>query len=449
MLKHPRAPLIALALILLYSAGARVFRLGEPCSHPCTRGTDHTLIFDEAYYVNAARVIAGINPPKGASYHNAPLGKDPNAEHPQLAKLIMAGGIKLFGDGPWGWRLGSVLFGLIAIAAMYALVRAAGGGPWLAVGAAGVMALDNLMLVHGRIATLDIYAVALMLVAAVVYLRRWHLWAGVVLGLAMCTKEVAVYLVAVLVLLEIGRALRARFLDSAPPRAWLRANLRPLAICLGAGAASLLLGLWILDLAVPAYDTGTHITYGGSPFTHISHIYTYALKLKAVPHATGISSSPWDWLLNEKPIDYARVAVNSVAGGNVTASRGLVVFRGEMNPFIIFLAIPALAAALFAAFREKDEIALLGVAWFTGTFFPFVVEYNFSHRITYLYYMLIVMPGLYLVTTRLFSPEAAARGRGDRLDDRADLRLRAPVPAAHAVGPVARLDTRLCPRTSG
>ena len=76
-----------------------------------------------------------------------------------------------------------------------------------------------------------------------------------------------------------------------------------------------------------------------------------------------------------------------------------------MNPFIIFLAIPALVAALFAAFREKDEIALLGVAWFTGTFFPFVVEYNFSHRITYLYHMLIVMPGLYLVTTRLFSPK--------------------------------------------
>ena len=33
------------------------------------------------------------------------------------------------------------------------------------------------------------------------------------------------------------------------------------------------------------------------------------------------------------------------------------------------------------------------------------MEYNFSHRITYLYYMLIVMPGLYLVTTRLFSPK--------------------------------------------
>jgi hypothetical protein len=177
-------------------------------------------------------------------------------------------------------------------------------------------------------------------------------------------------------------------------------------ICGASAVAGGLLLLWVMDLLVPAYDTGTHITYGGSPFRHVSHIYVYATKLKAVAHATGISSSPWDWLLNQKPIDYARVAVNSVAGGNVTASRPLIAFRGEMNPFIIFVAIPALGAALVAVWRAKDEIALLGVAWFVGTFVPFVAEHNFSHRITYLYYMLIVMPGLYLVTSRLFSPKA-------------------------------------------
>jgi dolichyl-phosphate-mannose-protein mannosyltransferase len=354
--------------------------------------------------VNAARVIAHINPPNGSPYHNAPLGKDPNAEHPQLAKLVIAGGIKVFGDNQWGWRLGSVLFGLIAIVAMYALVRAAGGGPWLGVGAAGVMALDNLMLVHGRIATLDIYAVAMMLVAGVFYLRKQPLLAGAALAVGVCMKEVAVYLVAVIALVELIRALRDWFAGAAGPSAWLRANVRPFAIFLGAGTVGFLLLLWLLDLTVPAYDTGTHITYGGSPFTHISHIYTYALKLKAVAHATGISSSPWDWLVNQKPIDYARVAVNSVSNGDVTASRPLIAFRGQMNPFIIFVAIPALAAAAAAMWREKDEIALVGVAWFAGTFLPFVSEYNFSHRITYLYYMLIVMPGIYLVTTRLFSP---------------------------------------------
>src|SRR5262249_12786249 len=167
---HPRAPVVALCVILVASLFARVVDLRVPCSAPCRSPSAHTLIFDEAFYVNAARVIAHINPPPGANYHGAPLGRDPNAEHPQLAKGIMAGGIELFGDTPLGWRIGSVLFGLIALAALYALVRAAGGSGWLAVGVTSVMALDNLLLVHGRIATLDIYGVAMMLVAAALYL---------------------------------------------------------------------------------------------------------------------------------------------------------------------------------------------------------------------------------------------------------------------------------------
>src|SRR5947209_1792434 len=188
LLAHPRAPLVALLVILLLSFVARVLFIGRPCSTPCRTGTDHALIFDESYYVNAARVIAGIRPAPGQTYAGAPLHKDPNAEHPQLAKLIMAWGIELFGDNPWGWRLGSVIFGLLAIVAMYMLVRAARGSPWMAVGAAGVMALDNLMLVHGRIATLDIYMVSLMILAAAFYVRGRPLIAGVILGIAACMK---------------------------------------------------------------------------------------------------------------------------------------------------------------------------------------------------------------------------------------------------------------------
>src|SRR5437868_11690061 len=156
LLAHSRAPLIALLIILALSAVARVAFIGRPCSSPCKSGRDHSLIFDEAYYVNAARVIAGVRPPAGVPYADAPLGKDPNAEHPQLAKLVMAGGIELFGDGPLAWRLGSIVFGTLAILGMYALVRAAGGGGWTALGAAALMAADNLLIVHGRIGTLDV-----------------------------------------------------------------------------------------------------------------------------------------------------------------------------------------------------------------------------------------------------------------------------------------------------
>ena len=201
-------PLVLLAVVSLLSLGARVTLLGSPCRAPCDKATDHVLVFDEAYYVNAARVIAGIAPPPGAHYAGSPFGDDPNSEHPQLAKLVMAGSIELFGDGPLAWRLGSIVLGSVAILGMYFLVRSAGGGPWPALGAATLMAVDNLALVHSRIGTLDIYAVTAMIFGAALYLRRRPLLAGVVIGVGACTKFVAPYVLLSLLLLELLGVIR-------------------------------------------------------------------------------------------------------------------------------------------------------------------------------------------------------------------------------------------------
>lgn len=402
LLADPLAPAVVLSLILVLSLYARVLHLGVPCSGKCKTPASHTLIFDERYYVNAARVIDGIDPPAGDPYHGAPHGKDPNAEHPQLAKLAIAAGIELFGDDPVGWRIGSVLFGLIAMLALYALVRAAGGGAWLATGATAVMALDNLLLVHARIATLDIYAVATMLVAAALYVRGSPLLAGAALGAAACMKEVALYLLVVLALLEALRFARIRW--GPRPAAPIGSGWRAFALFAAVGAASFLGLLALLDVLVPAYDPNAHVTYAGDPFSHLSHIYRYAQLLTTQPHATGISSTPWQWLLDSKTIDYAKVAVNSLAGGHIVATRPTIYFQGAINPFVIFLAIPALFAAAAAAWREGEQLAALATCWCLGTFAPFLLESQISGRITYLYYMVIVMPGVYLVAARLFSP---------------------------------------------
>jgi dolichyl-phosphate-mannose--protein O-mannosyl transferase len=422
LLADPLAPTVVLSLILVLSLYARVLHLGQPCTNPCKASSVHTLIFDENYYVNAARVIDHIEPPASAPYHGAPLGEDPNAEHPQLAKLAIAAGIEIFGDNARGWRIGSVLFGLIGMVALFAMVRAAGGGAWLAVGAVGVMSLDNLLLVHGRIATLDIYAVSMMLVAMALYLRGWWLPAGMALGVAGCMKEVALLLVVVVMLLEAlswarrwwsrrrGAKAAVASLDDAPtgassaPAASLGRGWRKLALFLATGAVSLLGLLWLLDVLVPGYDPVNHVTYAGSPFTHLLHMYHYAQLLKAKPNETGIASSPWQWLLDERAIDYAKVAVNSLANGHIVASRATVYFRGAINPFIIFLAIPALFAAVAAAWRKGDGVAALGACWCLGTFLPMALESAVSGRISYLYYMVVVLPGVYLVTARLFRP---------------------------------------------
>ena len=88
-----RRPVAVLALVCVASLAARVAWLPDPCHVPCRSASDHVLVFDEDYYVNAARVIAGVHPPSGVPYAHSPLGDDPNAEHPQLAKLAVAGAV--------------------------------------------------------------------------------------------------------------------------------------------------------------------------------------------------------------------------------------------------------------------------------------------------------------------------------------------------------------------
>src|SRR5579871_282530 len=225
--RAPWAPLALLALVCALSLGARAAWLGNPCATPCRGLSAHSLIFDEVYYVNAARRIDSLPVPAKQPYADDPAGEDSNSEHPQLVKLIVAGAIRLFGDGPFAWRIGSLVFGTLAILGMFALARAAGATRWAALLAATLMAADNLMLVHGRIATLDIYVMAFMVWAAALYLRGHPLAAGVTLGIGATTKLVAPYLVAVLVLVELVRHRRAV----------IRAAGLALATCVGVGVA--------------------------------------------------------------------------------------------------------------------------------------------------------------------------------------------------------------------
>ncbi len=58
----------------------------------------NTPIFDEQHYVNDAKKILSEN-------------TTARTEHPPLGKLIITGGIAIFGDNPIGWRFFSIVFG--------------------------------------------------------------------------------------------------------------------------------------------------------------------------------------------------------------------------------------------------------------------------------------------------------------------------------------------------
>ncbi len=415
--RHPLAPRWLLGVVSLLSLGGRLWELPNPVDSSTNTSS---LIFDEAYYVNAARVILGIHPPAGASYATALLGHDPNAEHPPLAKLLIALSMKVFGDNAWGWRLFPILFGSAAILATYWLVRKAGGGSWLALGAASLMAVDNLLLVHGRIATLDIFVVTFMLVALALYLRGNPVLAGIVVGVGLCTKLVAGDAVFIIVLLEAGRIL---FGEAGHSRIEVaRERALPALATAGVGLVTYVAVLFGLDLFVsPIGGAGSCATVPSgfhNPVQHTSFMLCYASKLTNPGGPTGIASYPWQWLLDTQPIDYFKVVSNVEAGGKVIATNPVVWFRGEINPAIIFLAVPALCLAAEQAWRRRDSFSILCVAWFVATFLPFVVAAapigSYGNRTSYLYYMVIVMPAVYLAVAELFSrrwlPRAALLG---------------------------------------
>src|ERR1700730_2941816 len=83
--------------------------------------------------------------------------------HPPLAKELMAVSIRVFGDVPLGWRYPSVLFGSLAIVAMYlcGLALFTAQGP--AVASASTAFFNQMVLVQSRIAMLDISAPTLCL----------------------------------------------------------------------------------------------------------------------------------------------------------------------------------------------------------------------------------------------------------------------------------------------
>src|SRR5205823_9820251 len=113
--------------------------------------------------------------------------------HASAGKQFIALSIHSFGDGPLGWRYPGVLFGSLAIVAVYlsGLALFAAQGPAIA---ASLLAFFNQMLfVQSRIAMLDIFALTFSLFAIAAFMHgfrkpRPHLWfalAGIGFGLSI------------------------------------------------------------------------------------------------------------------------------------------------------------------------------------------------------------------------------------------------------------------------
>ncbi len=304
-----------------------------------------TPYFDEIHYLPAARELL-----TGYDYRNP--------EHPPLGKEIIAAGIAIFGDNPWGWRIFSALAGALALfAGMRALWHA--GHRRDAVIAYGVLLATGFQLfVHAQIAMLDVFMVAFFLTAlwqlaaacrarSVGSARRALVLSGIALGCAIAAKWNAAPLAP---LLGLGfLALRWHAVGTA--RVFTARNAWPVR---GVGLVEAALWLGVLPLAVYAATFWPAFAIEGSPLAQNemgligAHLHMLELQ-QSVKEGHPYQSTWWQWVLNSRAIWY----LYEVADGS---QRGVLLIG---NPLTMLLGLAGIVwcAGVGVMERRADAAA--------------------------------------------------------------------------------------------
>ncbi|HQH21649.1 MAG TPA: phospholipid carrier-dependent glycosyltransferase, partial [Thermoleophilia bacterium] len=172
-------------LVVALSAAVRLVDLGRY----------RDVVFDEHYYVHDARVLLRGDL-AGSTEEPWKPAAPRSVAHPDLAKLAIAAGILVAGDGPWGWRLPGALAGVALVALVFPLARRLGLSDEWALAALILAASDPMLMLHSRLAVLDIYVALFTALAVYLGLRHvesgfragWLVACGAALGAAVASK---------------------------------------------------------------------------------------------------------------------------------------------------------------------------------------------------------------------------------------------------------------------
>src|SRR5271166_5672694 len=179
---------IIISALLIAAAVTRFWHLGHPAE----------IVFDEVHFVA-----------QGRHYLHGESFLDP---HPPLAKLVISFGIFIFGDRPFGWRVGNATLGTALVGITYLLARRMSGSRLVGALAGAIILCDGMYLVDSRFAVIDIVYLTCAAVAYLLFFRfaqtpdarerrRILPWIGLVLGLCLASK---LYIPAITFLLVVG-----------------------------------------------------------------------------------------------------------------------------------------------------------------------------------------------------------------------------------------------------
>lgn len=322
--------------------------------------------------------------------------------HPGLRNILAYGMLRLCGPGLFGVVGLNLLLGTLSIPLTGALALRLTGSRAAALGAAFLFTVEPLAIQYSSQAINDIYLVFFPLagmLCAYRYLdtRRpgWLIACGFVFGLGLASKWSALFQLAV----AGGLLLYRLFRVERPPLRLALARLVFLISCLAVLPATLYLASF-----APWFTRG----YGLTEWPALQKSMYRETKLHTGYHDKIYGDHDARLWFVVPGISHVDTIFVPTAAGEPAGSP--VVLLTLANPLVWLALIPALALALYRAWRRRDEGLWVLIALFGLSYLPFALVRRpiwFNTGVVVLPYLaILVAAGLYRLC-----PEATRRGR--------------------------------------
>lgn len=344
--------------------------------------------FDEIHYLPAARDLIELR-------------TFTNREHPLFGKEMIALGMMLLGDNPWGWRIMPSFAGALALFAVQRAVWFGTMSRYAALVSGLLVATGFHLFIHSRIAMLDVFAIAAIALAFWQYAAamrepetgRWRLaLTGVALGLAMASKWNVLIVAAV-----PGLAFLVLRWFAGRRRLLLSRRGMPVP---GITLVEAFVWLGLLPLAVYAATFWPAYHFENQPITEglLAH-HRFMLDLQTQVLSSHPYQSNWpEWVINWRAIWYLYEFIDG-------AQRGVMLIG---NPLTMLLGLPALLwCAWQGAIARKPMHGAVAVLYAISLGF-----WIFAAKPVQFYYHYFLPSTVLLVALALALDDLREAGRG-------------------------------------
>lgn len=345
-------------------------------------------MFDEIYYARTGYEFI----------HHLPTYE---TTHPQLGKCIIAFGMLIFGNNPFGWRFFCAIFGILFIPLMYAFAKALFDNRFVATSVGVLISFDCMHYTLSRICTIDTF-VAFFIILTYYFMYRYiqvdneyrsnHKWendsfppknvyvylilSGLSMGCAIATKLTGVYAAIGLAIIFIYHTVKNWPKKQASGMAWfcvLFFIVIPLVqyILPYIPTVEKYAQMGITDKSIKFDENGLNIGYGWTGLLartarNTNYMIQYHKNLVA-EHPFMSPAQSWPFIY--KPLLAANDLISySGAGDSYIAIRSSISYLG--NPAIWWVAIPCAIFTFISAIFNKDKKAWFLVLAYIAQYIP-------------------------------------------------------------------------------